>query len=65
MRKLVILALLAGAAWWFVNRGRGDDASGATIGYADGSSVTLDAGSPELDRLVEIAAGATAAATAS
>jgi hypothetical protein len=32
--------------------------SGATIGYADGSSVTLAAGSPELERLSQIAAGA-------
>jgi hypothetical protein len=60
MRKLFLVALLAGAAWWFVNRGRGDNVSAATIGYVDGSSVTLDAGSPELDRLVEIASNATA-----
>ena len=38
-------------------RGR---AAERTIGYADGSSVTLDPGSPELDRLLQIAAEATA-----
>ena len=54
-----MLALLAAAAWWLVNRGRDDDAGGATIGYADGSSVTLDPGSPELERLLQIAAEAT------
>jgi hypothetical protein len=60
MRRLVVLALLAGAAWWFVNRGRATDEGGATIGYADGSSVALDPGSPELDRLLQIAAEASA-----
>jgi len=59
MRRLAVLALLAAAAWWLDNRGRDDDAGGATIGYADGSSVTLDPGSPELERLLQIAAEAT------
>ena len=59
MRRLVILALIAGAAWWFLTRDRREDEGGATIGYADGSSVTLDVGSPELDRLLSIAAEAT------
>ena len=41
-------------------RDRGEDQGGATIGYADGSSVTLEMGSPELDRLLQIAGEATA-----
>ena len=60
MRRLVVLAVLAGAAWWFLTRDRGEDQGGATIGYADGSSVTLEMGSPELDRLLQIAGEATA-----
>jgi len=58
MRRLALLALVAGAAWWFLNRGSGEEPGGATIGYADGSSVTLDVGSPELERLLQIAAAA-------
>jgi hypothetical protein len=56
-----VLAGLAAAAWWLINRRRGAaDASGVTIGYADGSAVTLEPGSAELDRLVQVAAGAKA-----
>jgi hypothetical protein len=59
MRRLAVLALIAAAAWWFLKRDGNEAQGGATIGYADGSSVTLDAGSPELDRLQQIAARAT------
>ena len=61
MRRLLVLAAAAAVAWWLVGRrrARGDD-SGATIGYADGSAVTFEQGSPEFDRLVLIAAGAKA-----
>ena len=59
MRRLVVLAGLAVAAWWLISRRRGaGDDSGATIGYADGSSVTFDPASAELDRFLHIAAGA-------
>ena len=59
-QQLLVLTLLAGPAWWFVNRDKDGEDVGTTIGYADGSSVTLDASSPELDRLVQIASGAVA-----
>ena len=58
MRRLLVLAFLGGLAWWFVARRRKEPVRSATIGYADGSSVTLDEGSPELDRLLQIAAEA-------
>lgn len=61
MRRLFVLALLGGLVWWFLGRRRSDVESSATIGYADGSSVTLDPGSPELDRLLQVAAEARAA----
>ena len=48
----------AACAWWFVARRREEPVRSATIGHADGSSVTLDEGSPELDRLLQIAAEA-------
>ena len=61
MRRLLLLAGLAAAAWWLIGRRRGTvDESGATIGYADGSDVTFEQGSSELDRLLDIAAGAKA-----
>ena len=59
MRRLLSLALAGGVAWWFFGRRRQTARRSVTIGYADGSSVTLDPGSPELDRLQQIAAGAT------
>ncbi len=61
MRRLLALAVVGGLVWWLLGRRRTGIRTGATIGYADGSSVILDAGSPELDRLLQIAAGARAA----
>ena len=60
MRRLLSLAAIGAAVWWLLGRRGKADASRATIGYADGSSVTLEAGSPELERLVQVAAGAAA-----
>jgi hypothetical protein len=59
MRKLFSLALIGGLVWWFFGRRRETGRGSATIGYTDGSSVTLEAGSPELDRLLRVAAEAT------
>ena len=58
MRRLVSLALIGALAWWFLGRRRQDAEGSASIGFLDGSSVTLDTSSPELARLLEIAAGA-------
>ena len=58
MRKLLALAVIGGIVYWFLNRGGSEDGQSATIGYADGSAVTLEAGAPELDRLVQIASEA-------
>lgn len=60
MRRLLSLALVGGLAWWFFGRRRETGRGSATIGYTDGSSVTLEEGSPELDRLLQVAAEATA-----
>ena len=61
MRRLLSLAALAGLVWLVLRRRRSSGRETATIGYADGSSVTLEAGSPELERLLLIARQATAA----
>lgn len=61
MRRLFPLAFVGGLAWWFCRRREGAAARSATIGYADGSAITLEAGSRELERLLVIAAGALAA----
>ncbi len=53
MRRLVALLALAGAAWWLLRRSR-DRQETATIGYADGSSITLEPGAPELEPLLAI-----------
>jgi hypothetical protein len=55
MRKLLMLAGLAVLVWWVLGRGRGAAAELATVGYADGSSVTLERGTPELERLQQAA----------
>ena len=55
-----MLAAAAAVAWWFIVRRRRADDVGATIGYADGSAVTFEPGSPELGRLLHAAAGAKA-----
>jgi len=55
VRRLFWLAVAAAVAWWFVRRRGGSDDSGATIGYADGSAVTFEHGSPELDRFLDVA----------
>lgn len=53
MRRLAVLAGLAGAVWWLLRRQHGPGET-ATIGYEDGSSVTLEPGAPELERLLAI-----------
>jgi len=58
MRKLLALAIIGGVVYWFLNRGEADSGQSVTIGYADGSAVTLEPGAPELDRIVQIAAEA-------
>ena len=58
MRKLLALALIGGIVYWFLNRGGAGSGQSATIGYADGSAVSLELGTPELDRLVQIASAA-------
>jgi hypothetical protein len=50
-----MLAGLAVLVWWVLGRGRGAAAELATVGYADGSSVTLERGTPELERLQQAA----------
>jgi hypothetical protein len=55
IRRLLVLAGLATAAWWLL-RGRGREPR-AVVGYGDGSSLTLEAGSPELERMLELARG--------
>ena len=57
MRKLLALAVIGGFVYWFLNRS-GSDEQSATIGYADGSAVSLEEGTPELERLVQIASEA-------
>ncbi len=58
MRRLLSFAFVGGLVWWLLGRRHRPAGPSATIGYSDGSSVTLDAGSPELDRLLQISAGA-------
>ena len=60
MRRLLSLAALGAAVWWLIGRREKPSPGRVTIGYADGSSVTLEAGSPEHDRLAAIAADAAA-----
>jgi len=57
IRRLLFLGALAGAAWWLLRRRERGRDERAVVGYGDGSSLMLEAGSPELERLLEIARG--------
>ena len=58
MRRLLFLGALAGGVWWLLGRRRTVTAERAAVGYDDGSSLMLEAGAPELERLLRIARGA-------
>jgi hypothetical protein len=55
MRRLLALAAVAGITWRLLGRRRRAAGARATIGYADGSSLTLAPGAPELERLRQVA----------
>jgi hypothetical protein len=57
MRRLLVLAALAVGGWWLVRRRRRPEPK-AVIGYADGSTIELEAGSAELERMVATARSA-------
>jgi hypothetical protein len=56
MRRLAVLLVLAAAAWVLLSTRRAPGPV-ATIGYDDGSTLILEPGSPELERLVRAADG--------
>jgi hypothetical protein len=53
VRLVLVLAALVGA--WLVYRRRHADERRAAVAWADGSEISLARGSPERERLVEIA----------
>lgn len=55
MRRALLAIVMGVVAWRFVSgrRGVGNE---VVVGWADGSSVSLDDGAPERDRIVAIAA---------
>jgi hypothetical protein len=57
MGRLLLLGLALLAARRFLARRSVPDEQ-VTVGWEDGSSVTLEPGTPERDRLVELARGA-------
>ena len=57
MGRLLLLGLALLAARRFLVRRSVPDEQ-VTVGWEDGSSVTLEPGTPERDRLVELARGA-------
>jgi hypothetical protein len=61
MRRLMWLALLAGVVLAVVRRRRGKKGvDTVSVGFADGSSTTLDPGSPERELMLATAADALA-----
>jgi hypothetical protein len=59
MRRLLLLLAL-GALVWLVRSRRRSRAPQATVGYDDGSSLTLEDGAPGLEPLLRAASGAVA-----
>lgn len=57
IRRLLFLAGVAGAVWWLLSRRESGREVGALVGYGDGSSLALEEGSPELERMLGIARG--------
>jgi len=62
MRKVVVLGLLAGLVAALLRRGRADTAPTETVavGFEDGSSTTLEPGSPERELILAAATEALA-----
>ena len=61
MRRLFGLAFVGGVLWWLFGRRTSEAGPRATIGFTDGSAVTLESSAPKLDPLLLIAAEATRA----
>jgi hypothetical protein len=55
MRRLLALALLAGGPLLWLARRRDEQRERVHLYYDDGSMVTLEHGSPDADRLLELA----------
>jgi len=55
MRKLLALAAAGALAWRLLWRRRAAPAPRVVIGYEDGSTVSLEPGSPERELLVDAA----------
>ncbi|HEY7381599.1 MAG TPA: hypothetical protein VH572_10335 [Gaiella sp.] len=56
MRKLLLLTALATLAWRLWRRSRdAGELERAIVGYEDGSSLVLDPGTPEHERVVAVA----------
>ena len=55
MRRLFALAAAGALAWRFLTRRRGTVKPRVVIGYDNGSTVTLEPGSPERELLVDAA----------
>lgn len=53
LRRLVVLLAVGALALWA--RRRGSAREWVTLAYEDGSAVTLEAGSPEAERLLPLA----------
>ena len=61
MRRVLRIVALGGLVVWVVRRRRHSVTKReerVSIGFADGSSTTLEVGSPERELLVDVAAGA-------
>lgn len=54
IRRLLVLTGVAALVWHRIRRSRAAS-SRASLGYSDGSTVVLERGAPELERLVGIA----------
>ena len=58
MRRLLALGAVAALVWRFLARRHRPPAPRVVVGYEDGSTVTLEPGSPERELLVDAAAEA-------
>ena len=55
VRRVLALAAAGAVVWRVVSRRRGQTAAHVVVGYGDGSTVSLEPGSPERELLVDAA----------
>jgi hypothetical protein len=55
IKRVLVAAGLGALGWGFVRTRRRERTERAAVGYTDGTSVVLERGAPELERMLQVA----------